>query len=66
METDTPIGFLQGAGGVSTQIQTILEAAGARHQDNPVLFSEDADELIADITKALDRENTKYRHIYHK
>jgi uncharacterized protein (TIGR00725 family) len=64
METDTPIGFLQGAGGVSTQIQTILEVAGARHGDNPVIFSEDAVGLIADITRALDAENKKYQHIY--
>jgi uncharacterized protein (TIGR00725 family) len=59
METDTPIGFLQGAGGVSTQIQTILEVAGARNGNNPVFFNEDAIALIAEITKALDAENKK-------
>jgi uncharacterized protein (TIGR00725 family) len=60
METDTPIGFLQGAGGISTQIQAILDVAGSRKAENPVLFSDDADELIRDLTKALDEDFAKY------
>jgi uncharacterized protein (TIGR00725 family) len=64
METDTPIGFLQGAGGISSQIQAILEAAGSRNADNPVLFSENATELIFDLNKVLDDENVKYREVY--
>jgi uncharacterized protein (TIGR00725 family) len=64
METDTPIGFLQGAGGISTQIQAILDVAGSRHAENPVLFSEDADELITDLTKALDVEFARYPGIF--
>ena len=64
METDTPIGFLQGAGGISTQIQSILDAAHSGHADNPVFFSENAVELINDLTKALDIENVRYRAVY--
>lgn len=64
METDTPIAFLQGAGGISSEIQDILAAAGHNHRDNPVFFSENSDELIADLTKTLDTQNHKYRHIY--
>ena len=64
METDTPIGFLQGAGGVSTQIQAILEVAGSRHAENPVLFSEDAEELIRDLTKVLDEDFSKYSNLF--
>jgi uncharacterized protein (TIGR00725 family) len=64
MESDTPIGFLQGAGGVSTEIQEILEAAGHSRADNPVYFSEDPHELLADLTKFLDKERTKYHTLY--
>jgi uncharacterized protein (TIGR00725 family) len=64
MESDTPIGFLQGAGGVSTQIQEILSAAGSVRDDNPVLFSENASELIHDLTRELDRINAKYQTLY--
>lgn len=64
MESDTPIAFLQGAGGISSEIHDILAAAGPTHGDNPVFFSEDPTDLIRDLTKALDEENSKYRHIF--
>jgi uncharacterized protein (TIGR00725 family) len=64
MESDTPIGFLQGAGGISTQIQEILEAAGSARRDNPVFFSEDPDELLVDLTKFLDNDRAKYHTLY--
>lgn len=64
METETPIGFLQGAGGVSTQIQDILGAAGEKRGGNPVVFSEDPTELIHELTKILDGQLAKYQHIY--
>lgn len=63
METDTPIGFLQGAGGISTQIQAILEAAH-REPEEGVYFAEDADELIAVLSKYLDKKHAKYEGIY--
>ncbi len=63
METDTPIGFLQGAGGISTEIMDILHAAGSRHSDN-VFFSEDPVELVAQIEAALNEELKKYRSLY--
>jgi len=64
MEMDKPIGVLQGAGGVSNEIKAILDVAGSRHADNPVIFSENAGELITNLTKVLDIENVKYRAIY--
>lgn len=64
MESDTPIGFLQGAGGIGDEIQAILTAAGDAREQNAVFFSEDADELVADLTKFLDAEHAKYRDIY--
>src|SRR5690349_2889482 len=44
METDTPIGFLQGAGGISSEIADILHAAGESHSKN-VIFSDNAEDL---------------------
>lgn len=63
METKTPIGFLQGAGGVSTEIMDILHAAG-EHQSELVVFSEDPDDLIAQLTEVLNRQNKGYLDLY--
>lgn len=63
METETPIGFLQGAGGVSTQIMDILHAAGREH-DAGVAFSDDPVDLVAKLTAILDEEHQKYKHLY--
>jgi uncharacterized protein (TIGR00725 family) len=64
MESDTPIGFLQGAGGVSTEIQDILLAAGNARVENPVYFSEDPDELLSDLISFLDKEHAQYHNLY--
>lgn len=64
METDTPIGFLQGAGGVSNQIQSLMELAQPLHSGAYVDFSEDADELIRGLTKHLDQTHIKYKNLY--
>ncbi|MEJ0073555.1 MAG: hypothetical protein WDN27_05815 [Candidatus Saccharibacteria bacterium] len=64
METDTPIGFLQGGGGISEEIQAILHAAGQARDDTAVVFSADADELVASLTRILDQEHRKYHAIY--
>lgn len=63
METDTPIAFMQGAGGVSSQILDILRAAGEEHSDN-VIFGEDADDLVAKLTMLLDLKHAKYKKIF--
>lgn len=64
METDTPIGFLQGAGGISEQIQGLLALARPLRDESAVMFDTDPDKLVAALTKHLDIENTKYQHIY--
>lgn len=64
MESDTPIGFLQGAGGISTEIQDILSAAGNSRADNPVYFSEDPAELLQELTGFLDKEHSQYHNLY--
>jgi uncharacterized protein (TIGR00725 family) len=59
METDTPIGFLQGAGGISSQIIDILHAAGEEHGKD-VIFEDDAATLIAKLEAILDTEKQRY------
>ncbi len=63
METGTPIGFLQGAGGVSSQIMDILHAAGRAASDD-VIFEDDPERLIAKLTILLNRLNKPYIKLY--
>lgn len=63
METDTPIGFLQGAGGVSTEIMDILHAAGEARSKN-VVFSDNPEDLIAKLTAILNVQHARYKDIY--
>jgi uncharacterized protein (TIGR00725 family) len=63
METDTPIGFLQGAGGVSTEIMDILHAAGESRSKN-VVFSDDPLELIAKLTAILNVQHVRYKELF--
>jgi uncharacterized protein (TIGR00725 family) len=63
METNTPIGFLQGAGGVSSQIMDILHAAGEDRSEN-VVFSDDPDDLIKQLTELLNLQNKGYMDLY--
>ena len=64
MESDTPIGFLQGAGGISEEIQTILSLAHPVRNESAVFFNESAEELVADLTKYLDKHYAKYDNLY--
>jgi uncharacterized protein (TIGR00725 family) len=64
METDTPIGFLQGAGGISEEIQTLMSLAHPLHKDAMITFNESATELINDLTEHLDRTHAKYKDLY--
>lgn len=63
METNTPIGFLQGAGGISAEIMDILHAAGESRSDN-VVFGDDPVDLIDQLTKLLNIRNKIYKDIY--
>ena len=63
METDTPVGFLQGGGGISSEIMDILHAAGRAH-DKDVVFSEDPVWLIDKLTEMLDIERKRYKFLY--
>lgn len=59
METGTPIGFLQGGGGISTEIMDILHAAGAEH-DRDVVFSDNAEDLISKLEAILNEQRHQY------
>jgi len=63
METDTPIGFLQGAGGVSTEIMDILKAAGEERSSN-VVFSDDPEDLVDQLTNLLDSIHAEHRDLF--
>jgi hypothetical protein len=64
METDTPIGFLQGAGGISEQIHELMDLARPLRPGAMVTFSESPDKLIRDLSSHLDEEHGKYRSLY--
>lgn len=65
METDTPIGFLEGTGGISIHIMQILEAAGEKDNDK-VAFDADPASLLAKLTMILDEEAGRYKSLYGK
>jgi predicted Rossmann-fold nucleotide-binding protein len=64
METDTPIGFLQGAGGISEQIQVLMSLAHPLRHGAMVTFNDNAEQLIKELTDFLDVAHEKYRELY--
>jgi len=63
METDTPVGFLMGGGGVSEEIEHILKATSHNGSKNAV-FSEDADELVKKLVAMLNKRRENYLDLY--
>jgi len=63
METRTAIGFLQGAGGISNEIEEFLEFLPNAHKEL-VLFDTDADRLIAKLSSLLDELYEPYASVY--
>jgi uncharacterized protein (TIGR00725 family) len=64
METETPIGFLQGAGGISEEIQKIVDLAKPLPRGAEMVFGEDPEQLVAQLCKILDAEHKKYHNLY--
>lgn len=66
IETDTPIGFLMGAGGVSDEITDIMDllTAADRIPENHVFFADDAPGILNKLITVLNKQNKQYRHIY--
>lgn len=64
MESDTPIGFLQGAGGISNEINALLELAQPLKPGSTILFDTDPQKLIHNLTHALDHELGAFKNLY--
>jgi uncharacterized protein (TIGR00725 family) len=64
METDTPIGFLQGAGGISEEIQTLMSLAHPLRPGAMVTFNESSHQLIKELVDHLNIEHAKYKNLY--
>lgn len=62
-ENHTPIGVLEGAGGISAQIEMLLKLLPNADPDL-VIFEENPDKLIEKLTKKLDKINSHYHRIY--
>lgn len=63
LETDTPIGMLQGAGGISSEIEDILRAAG-KGESEFIIMGTDPIELVTKLTKLLDKIYKPYQELY--
>lgn len=63
METRTPVALLQGAGGVSTEIEDLLKLLPNAHPEM-VVMDTDADKLVAKLIRLLDELHKPYREIY--
>lgn len=63
METETPVGLLQGAGGAGAEIEKLLDVLPLAHR-KLVIIETDPDRLIAKITALLDKLHSPYRRLY--
>lgn len=64
-ETHTPIGILEGSGGISLQIEGLLKLLPNAKSDL-VIFESDPVILVERLTKLLDKLHKPYRDIYSK
>ncbi len=65
LESDTPIAFLQGAGGISQEIQTLLALAKPVRNESEILFNDSPEDLINELTKMLDKMHGRYKGLYY-
>lgn len=63
METDTPIAFLEGVGGIGDEIKDILKAAG-REPGDDVIFGTDPVVLLEQLITLLNKRNHSYIELY--
>jgi uncharacterized protein (TIGR00725 family) len=64
LETGTPIGLLHGAGGISDEINKLMEISTPHRNNTVICFSNSAEDLINQLTKHLDEQNSKYLKIF--
>ena len=57
MEMGKPMGFLMGAGGISTEIDDIIKVAKPLPDDIEIIFDTDPDRLVSKLIKILDKQN---------
>ena len=65
IETETPIGFFLGSGGVSDIVEDIIQLGKPLRDEAYITYNQSATDLVKDITKHLDKINAKYKNIYH-
>lgn len=63
METETPIGFVEGGGGISEEIHYILKAAGKSRSKNAV-FGKTAEEVIRKLEDILNKRHENHIDLY--
>jgi uncharacterized protein (TIGR00725 family) len=63
METDTPVGILQGAGGIGEQIKGLLDLL-PNAEPELIIFEADPDILVTKLTHLLDKLHRSYHEIY--
>ncbi|HET7528797.1 MAG TPA: hypothetical protein VFJ84_01025 [Candidatus Saccharimonadales bacterium] len=63
METKTPLGLLQGAGGVGEQIEQLMKILPNADPDL-VVVDDDPIQLVTKLTHLLDKHNNHYRSLY--
>ncbi len=65
VESDTPIAFLQGAGGISQEIHSLLDLAHPLREQTEILFNDNPVDLIQELTKLLDNLHHQYKELYY-
>jgi uncharacterized protein (TIGR00725 family) len=63
IEMHKPIGILLGAGGISTEIQAVMAAAGAT-EDVDVIFDSSAEQLVKKLARELNRRFGPDKKLY--
>ena len=62
-ETHTPIGVLEGAGGIGDQIEGLLKLL-PNADPELVIFEADPGKLVVRLTQILDKQHARYKNIY--
>jgi uncharacterized protein (TIGR00725 family) len=63
LETQTPVGLLQGAGGAGAEIEKLLDVLPLAHR-KLIVIDTDPDKLITKLTSLLDKLHAPYRKLY--
>ena len=63
METNTPLGILDGAGGIGEQLEALIKIL-PNADPNIVVHESDPDRLVAKLTQLLDKTHSQYHQLY--